>query len=187
MTSGLNFINNNNTELSANDNMPSIFATEFKDLKTEFFKQHQLFLDAEENSSIGQDKKITANNNIFANLMSMLLDGQEIFKSDEALVKQFIFTELLYLASGSGTAGIKGHFYNSITELPISTGKVSILGTTKSTIVDDLKGAYEINQVAAGIYNITAESEGYESQTVTGYEIKTGTVSTLNFKLKLKI
>ncbi len=87
MTSGSTFITAKLADLTANDNMPLTFQVEFDALKTDFNK----FIQAEEESRVGQDTKINANNAIFADLMSMLLDGQEIFKKEEALLKQFVF------------------------------------------------------------------------------------------------
>lgn len=182
-TSGLSFINNYEADLTANNNMPAGFKEEFKGLKEDFEKIHQKFLEAEENSAIGQDNKVTANNNIFSDLMSMLLDGQEIFKNDEPLLKQFVFSDLLYLASGAGTAGIKGLTVVQLIETPIPNAKVSIIGTTKTAFSNSV-GQYEINQVASGIYTITAQAEGYQTITITNFEIKIGTVSTLNFKFQ---
>lgn len=185
MTSGLTFIIANKDDLTANDNMPDIFKDEFESAKTDFEKRHQTFIQAEEESTTGQETKMTANNNIHTDLMSMLLDGQEIFKNEESLYKQFVFAELLYLASGTGTAGIKGIVVAQITEVPIPNAKISISGSNK-TATSDEKGHYEINQVAAGKYIISCEADGFEPQKITDFEIKVGTVSTLNFKLKPK-
>lgn len=182
MLSGLGFITTNSATLMAGDNMPSTFENDFKDIKEAFEAQHEIFLQAEENSTVGQDKKVSANNAIFADLMSMLLDGQEIFKDEEALLKQFVFTELLYLASGTGTAGVKGQISDANTGTSLENISVTIVGTTKKT-VSGVKGEYEILQVAAGKYDILIEGDGYQTQTIKDWVVKTGTVSTLNIQM----
>lgn len=182
MTSGLTFINNNLGELTANDNMPPAFPAQFENAKTDFEKRHQTFIQAEEESSTGQETKMNANNSIHSDLMSMLLDGQEIFKNEESICKQFVFADLLYLASGSGTAGIKGVVVVQLTETPIQGAKISIDNANKNTLSAP-DGRYEINQVASGKYDISCVAAGFEPQKILGFEIKVGTVSTLNFKL----
>lgn len=185
MTSGSTFIVAELPNLTAGGNMPLSFQTDFNTAKTNFETQHQNFLQAEEDSRVGQDTKINANNTIHADLMSMLLDGQEIFKNNEPIYKQFVFAELLYLASGVGTAGVKGQITNEANEASLENITVSISGTTKTTVSIE-KGFYEINQVAAGKYNITFEGEGFETLIIKDWIVKVGTVSTLDVKMKPK-
>jgi hypothetical protein len=182
LISGQNFISNNLTDLTANDNMPPAFQTQFTNTRTTFNTQHAAFLAAEENTVVAAEQKILANNSIFEEGMKMLLDGQEIFKNEEALLKQFIFAELLYLASGAGTAGVKGQVTDQTTLQSLQGATVTILGSPKTAITDD-KGKFEILQLASGKYNITFQLTGYQNLTVPNFEIKVGTVSTLNASL----
>lgn len=182
MTAASTFITATLADLTANDNMPLGFQAEFDTLKSEFDTMHQQFIQAEEDSRVGQDSKINANNAIFTDLMSMLLDGQEIFKNEEPLFKQFVFTELLYLASGAGTAGFKGHVTKIGADLGIEGVKVTIRNNTKSTFTD-MDGKFEITQLASGKYIISFEKEGYETKTITDFGVKVGTVSNLNVEL----
>ena len=159
--------------------MPTTFQATFTTAKTAFETLHTQFLSEEGGNPTETQTKITANNDIHSKLMSMLLDGQEIFKTNEALQKQFIFTELLYLASGAGTAGIKGYITDTTTTFPIEGVLVSIAATKKSTLTDS-EGRYEVLQVAAGIYTVKYEKVGYAPIIVENHEVKVGTTSTIS-------
>jgi hypothetical protein len=174
--SASNFINNNSSALSANQNMPASFQTQFDTLKSDFEMQHQLFLDSQETATQQTHEKITANNEVYAQLIKMCLDGQEIFRKDESLKRQFIISDLLYLASGAGTAGVKGYITDTQTGLPLDAVIVSIYGSTKTTTTDT-DGKYELLQMAKGFYTLKFEKTGYITQEITNFEIKIGTVS----------
>lgn len=185
MTSGSTFIAAVLADLTANNNMPLTFQADFNTAKSDFETLHQEFIQAEEDSRVGQDTKMNANNAIHADLMNMLLDGQEIFKNEEPLLKQFVFAELLYLASGTGTAGFKGRVTTAGTDVGIEGVKVAIKGSDK-TAVTDADGRYEITQLVSGKYTIVFEKEGYESKVITDFVVKVGTVSNLNVELTPK-
>ena len=182
LTNGSTFIHNNLADLTANENMPDTFESKFNDDKGKFESIHRDFLDSEETSVINTEGKITANNNIYSSLIAMFLDGQEIFKTQEAVQKQFIFDQVLNLVSGTGTAGIKGQITNSKDKSPIVGASITILLTNKTTITDG-NGKYEINQVAAGKYQVVISAEGYIEKTISEQEVKVGTVSTLSVEL----
>jgi hypothetical protein len=100
----------------------------------------------------------------------------------QAIQKQFIFAELLYLASGAGTAGAKGLVTDATTQLALPDINVSVSQNGKKTVTDG-KGHYEITQMASGTYNFTFSGIGYQPKIVTNFEVKVGTVSTLNVQL----
>ncbi len=181
-TSGSTFIAAKLSELTANENMPPAFQLEFDSEKTQFDKTHQAFIQAEEEAHVGQDDKVKANNAIYADLISMLLDGQEIFKNEEPIYKQFVFAELLYLASGTGTAGFKGRVTIVGTPVGIEGVIVTIKNNSKTTETD-ADGKYEINQLASGTYTIIFEKVGYQPKTIENWIVKVGTVSNLNVEL----
>ena len=113
----------------------------------------------------------------------MLLDGQEIFKDNPALVKQFIFAELLYRISGAGTAGIRGYITDKNTTFALPNVSVTIINTTLNTLSNP-EGKYEINQIAAGIYTLKFEKIGYQTQIIENHEIKIGTKSKIDIVLE---
>lgn len=181
ITSGSLFLTNNLTDLTANQNMPATFPSTFDALKTQFETKHQKFLAAEEKATTQTQAKITANNDLYSGLVSVCLDGQEIYKKNEALLKQFTITELLYLASGTGTAGFKGTVTNTTTLQPIEGALLQIEYTDK-TYTTETDGKFYFNQLAAKSYSIKVTKDGYQQKTVT-QDVSVGTISTLNIQL----
>ena len=182
LSSGSIFITNNQTELEADDNMPITFPAQFNTFKTEFLTLHQDFLDSRLTSESGTQTKILANNAIHDKLMRMLLDGQFIFREDEAEKKRFIFANLLIKVRGAGTAGIKGTVTDAITHLPIKDVDVSLVYTVKKGKTDE-EGKYEITRVAHGEFDIEVKKTGYQTKVITEFEILIGTISTLDIEL----
>ena len=182
LTSGSNFIANNMVVLQANDNMPASFPVRFNLIRSEFSTLHQDFINSRGTTVVGTQAKILANNVVYENLMSMLLDGQYIFDDNVAIKKSFVFADLLYRAKGAGTAGIKGTVTDAITHLPLKNVEVSLLSTVKKGKTD-VDGKYEITKVAHGKFNIQVRLEGYQTRVIEQFEILIGTVSTLNVEL----
>ena len=178
------FIAANHADLSANQNMAATFPTRFDDARKRFELLHNDFLQAEENAQIATQNKIMANNDLHTKLMTMLLDGQELFKNTEAIKKQFIFSELLYKASGVGSAGIAGYITDISTGLALSEVSITLVEKNKTTLTDN-EGRYEILQIPAGLYTIKIEKQGYQTQIIEKHEIKIGTTSRINTNLVL--
>ena len=130
--SGSLFIEENLSALTDRENMPDTFQRVFNDSKDKFESFHQSFLDSEETAVINTEEIITANNNIYSNLITMFLDGQEIFKTKEAIQKQFIFDQVLNIVWGTGTAGLKGYITNAKDKSPIVGASVTLLLTSKT-------------------------------------------------------
>ena len=183
LTSGQTYITANLAALQAGDNMPAAFATTFQTDKTAFDTLHQQFLQSEETSQQDTETKTVANNLVFSNLMSMFLDGQEIFKTNDVIKKQFIFDQVLILISGTGTAGVKGTVTISGTSIPIENAKLEITENGKKALTD-FDGKYQILQVAAATYTLNVGAEGYKVKEIKNVIIKTGTVITLNISLE---
>jgi hypothetical protein len=182
LTAGQTYIAANLAALQANQNMPAAFATSFSTDKTAFDNLHQQFLQSEELSQQGTEAKVIANNKVYSNLISMFLDGQEIYKTNEVIKKQFVFDQVLNLVSGTGTAGIKGYVTADKTNTPIQGAIVAIEQNGKSATTDQ-DGKYQILQVGANTYNIKIGAEGYTSKLIENVVIKTGTISTLSATL----
>ena len=183
LTAGQTYITNNLAVLQANQNMPATFVSNFSSEKTAFDTLHQQFLQSEELSQQGTEAKIIANNTVYSNLMSMFLDGQEIYKTNEVIKKQFVFEQVLNLVSGTGTAGIKGYITIFGTNTPIQGAKIGIDKINKTTLSDQ-DGKYQILQVAADTYTIKIAAEEYTQELFENVVIKTGTVSMLSAALK---
>ena len=181
LSNGNAFITNNNAALIANQNMPPAFQATVLADSDAFTEKHKQFIDSEEATRIATDNKILANNTVFKTLMEMFLDGQEIFKDEDAIKKQFIFEQVLNLASGTGTAGIRGIITDAITNAPIPNATINIESINKSTTTDE-EGKYIITQVAAGKYKVIFTAGLYQQKSIL-QEIKVGTISTANQQL----
>lgn len=182
MSSGENYLIKNQTALVANNNMPAAFSATFTALKTDFNTKLTTFLDSEEIAKQGTQAKVSANNNIYSFLIDMMLDGQEIFKTDEAIRSQFIFSDVLYLVSGAGSAGFKGIVTSTDGITPVKGAIISIIGKT-NTATSDTDGKYNYSPIASGTYNLTITATGYADLLVTDHKVLVGTISTLNIKL----
>ena len=181
LSNGNAFIANNNAALIANQNMPPAFQATFLADSDAFTEKHKEFIDSEETSRIATEDKLNANNGCYNKLMEMFLDGQEIFKDEDAIKKQFIFDQVLNLASGTGTAGIRGTITDAATNAPIPNATINIESINKSTTTDE-EGKYIITQVASGKYKVIFTAQLYQQKSIL-QEIKVGTISTANQQL----
>jgi hypothetical protein len=185
MTSGFTFITTNLADLTANQNMPATFEADFTTLRSDFNSLHQDFLDKEENAKIQTEEKQLANNNIYSALISMFLDGQEIYKNQPAIKKLFVFDQVLQLVSGPGVAGFKGIVTdNTIAHTPVPNATITIVETGVTTITGP-DGKYQLSPVPAGTYQVTVHAVGYQPFIIAAQEVLVGTISTLNVTLNI--
>lgn len=159
--------------------MPPSFTAIITTAATNFSVIHQTFLDDEETAKINTETKIRNNNLVYDALMSMFLDGQEIFRNQEAILDQFIFDQCLLLVSGAGTAGVRGIIKNATTNQPIALATIT-LGADEYSTISEPDGNYQISPTAAGTYTLSATATGYQPLSIPSHVILTGTISTLN-------
>jgi hypothetical protein len=176
MIDGEQFITDNTAALSANDNMPAGFPLEFTTKKTEFETMYNDYVNASLNTEVQTQDKINANNAVYADLISMLKDGQRIYKKDEALRKLFTFDQVLNDVAGAGQAGLKGTVTDGVN--PLEGVKVKIVEDEEETLAD-ADGKYAITQLAAGIYHIEFSKAGYQTQIIEVI-IEAGVTKTLD-------
>lgn len=181
LTAGMQFIDDNTAALTANDNMPSTFQGAFKTAKGDFETKHQEFLNSQESNAAKAEDKNIANNDIHAKVMAMFLDGQEIFKNNDAIKKQFVFEQVLLLVSGPGTAGFKGTVIDSVTGLPIEDVVFTLKGSDKTTTTDQ-DGRFSILQLAAQEWEVAVVKAGYQEKKFK-QTVNVGTVSTIKIEL----
>lgn len=181
-TRGAAFITLHSVALLANQNMPSTFAANiFNPGVTAFTAQLQTFYQAEEAARVGTAAKNAANEAIHTAVMSMFLDGQQIFRNNPTVKEQFIFESVLALISGAGSAGFKGLILDSVTSQPVPNVKVGLFNTNKVTTTGP-DGRYRLN-AASGFYTILIECPGYQPQTLTDREVKVGAHTIININL----
>lgn len=184
MLDGNTFILANTADLTAGGNMPAAFAATFTTAKTEYDTLYNDFLNAGQNDEIETQTKITANNEIHKQLMSMFLDGQEIFKTNEAVKKLFTFDQVLLTVAGPGIAGARGSVKDSVTgQLITVVASLQFTGPTNMTVTTNEDSRFEASPLATGSYMLVVTAEGYEILQITEVDIETGTIKTLNIIL----
>ena len=164
-------------------NMPATFAPAYTTDSTNYANKMQQFLDSEEQGIIDTNAKITANNQVYTTLINMFKDGQEIFKSQDQIKRQFVFDTVLGLISNPGAAGLRGTISSSIDASPISGATILVLDTSETTTTDE-SGNYLLKPLAAGNYNISFGAANYRDKVIHNIHITTGVTSTLDTELE---
>ena len=178
------FITANTADLTAGNNMPPTFGTTFNAAKSAYDTLYQSFITAGQTDEIETQTKLTANNALYASLISMFLDGQEIFKTDEAVKKLFTFDQVLLNIDGPGIAGARGEITDAPTGNTIAVqATVQLAGPSNKTVTSDSDARYEASPVAAGIYTITVTAPGYQTAVINNVEIQTGVLKTVDIAL----
>jgi hypothetical protein len=174
------FIKDHQADLVANDNMPPNFGESFDTTKDIFIDLQTKFFGSITDATANTQNKIKANNAVFAKLIKMLQDGQQIFVDDEITKQQFVFGNLKAIVSGINQAGLRGFVTDAVTGLPVVTATVAP-ATSAYVTITDADGHYDL-KLAADDYMVTVSAAGYTNQTIA-VTVKTGTVSSLNVAL----
>ena len=186
LTSAVNFVQANEVELMANDNMPANFMSTLNQALQDYNGLYNIFLTESQRIELGTEEKVRLNNGIYQSLQGLLDDGKAIFLGDEAMYKQFTFSHLLYITSGVGTAGVKGYITEKGTRRAITGAEVLLVEKDK-TAVSDGEGRYEMLQVSAGKYTVVVKAFGYMDYVKEEHEVKVGTVSMLSVELEREV
>jgi hypothetical protein len=162
-----NFIAGNLDALMANENMPADFQTSFKADGDSCIALSVIYAKVNMEKQMATNIKVDANNAIYASVIEMLKDGQQIFKDDAIMKRQFTFNYLVSMHRGEGSASLKGRIVNSL-NMPVE-GAVILSQDQKYTATTNNKGRYRINRIAAGTYTFTVSCPGYNPlvQTIT--------------------
>ena len=153
------FISANLDALTASDNMPAAFQTTFLNDGNNCIALSVTFAQINMEKQMATSAKIDANNAIYASLIEMLKDGQQIFKDDAATKKQFTFSYLVSLYQGDGSASLKGYIINNL-NMPIE-GVTVASADGKYSATTNAKGYYRISRVAEGVYTFNITCPGY--------------------------
>jgi len=145
--------------LTASENMPATFQAKFQDDGTTCTNLSVAYAEISMEKQMATSAKVDANNAIYAALINMLRDGQQIFKDDPATKRQFTFSYLVSQYSGEGSASLKGTILNSL-NLPV-VGAAVLSADGKYGAVTNSKGYYRISRIAAGTYTFNVSCEGY--------------------------
>lgn len=153
------FIAGNLDELTANGNMPADFQTTFKDSGDVCIDLSVIYAKVNMEKEAATSIKVDANNAIYASAIEMLKDGQQIFKDDMMMKRQFTFNYLVKMHRGEGSASLKGYIVNNLNQ-PVA-GAVVLSQDQKYTATTDAKGYYRISRIAEGTYTFTISCPGY--------------------------
>ena len=160
-----NFITANLDQLTANNNMPATFPAAFQSAGAGFVEQSTIFFAVDSAKKLAVSNKTEANNAIYESCISMLKDGQQIYKDDEAMKALFVFSEQVAAHKGAITGSAFGYLKNDA-KLPIAGATI----TSKEmgyTAVSNAKGYYSIKRMVEGTYTLTFSCPGYAPQDVT--------------------
>lgn len=186
LTSAVNFVQANEAELLAGDNMALGFAANLAQMSQDYDSFYDNFLVESRKIEIGTAEKIALNNSIYMELQDLLEDGKAIFSGNDTMYKQFTFSYLLQLTSGVATAGVKGYITDAATRRPIAGATVLLVEKDKVAMTEG-DGRYEVLQVAGGKYTILVKAFGYVDYVKVEHLVKVGTVSMLNVELEAEV
>lgn len=186
LDSGRKFLTANLATLTANGNMNASFATTFSDAAAVFNTLLSNYESSKEATKVATQNRIIALNNIYDLLMPMMLDAQDLFKNDEAVRTQFVYTHVLERISGPGLAGARGVVISNINAFPIEGALVEIWldasPATRYSSVTDIDGKYLIT-CPSGDYKFMASADNYVASAIKDISIAVGTISAFNEKL----
>lgn len=177
------FVVNNLTDLTDDNNMPADFATRVATLKSEYEDLYKKWSSADVAAFEETDAKITSNNLIFNNLKTMLSDAQKVFRKDEVMTEKFSVGDLMTQVRGTRPSGINGKVLNIANKKVISNAKISIVELGIELISDE-NGLFKLTPMALGKYTVVIEAAGFETITLTKYEIKSSVMNRLIVKMK---
>ncbi len=175
-----NFILANLEELTANDNMPAAFQTTFQNAGEECTELSTIFFGLNLKKQVATSNKINANNNIYARVIEMMKDGQQIFRDNSDAKKQFTFSQLVSVYKSEGSASLRGRISNNV-NFPLH-GVAIISIDKKYSATTDAKGGYRINRIAEGGYTFSVTCPGY-APVKQVIHFTAGTASKADFEL----
>jgi hypothetical protein len=184
LTTASQFLVAESETLLRSNNMPPGFPEEFNAARDTFEIVYLNFLESSKLAAQKTDEKLSANNRLFDTLMAMMLNGQEIFRHDPVVQKQFVFDQVLLTVSGQGVAGFKGLVtLGTKNGNPIEGALLTLSDNDHSTTTTDEDGWYQFSQLQAGTYSVKVIASGYQTLQVDNIEIKTGNMSNLHLQM----
>ncbi len=186
MNSAKTFLTANLATLTANENMDPAFATEFGNLVTAFNAKLSAYESSKEAVPLATDAKVDAFNAVYDTIRPMMDFVQKIFRDNESVRTQFVFSNVVDRVSGHGLAGARGTIFSTVNLFPIQGALVEYwLEATPAVryfAVTDADGKYLITS-PSGDYKLKVSAPGYEDSGIKDISIAVGTISTFNEKL----
>ncbi|MFI5219646.1 MAG: carboxypeptidase-like regulatory domain-containing protein [Bacteroidia bacterium] len=145
MLAGSNYIAAHAAQLTA---MPATYEADFNAAMDAFNAKYIAFTQAEIDARTGTDRKIEANNEAYAQVIEVCLDGQHIFSEDENMKEQFSFEKMSELIRPTGPAGLKGTVTK---DGEPQAGILVELDDRNLSVITDAEGAFDFgSQLASG-------------------------------------
>ncbi len=154
-----NFISQNLSALTDNENMPGTFPGVFQSAGENFVELSVTYFAIDNAKKMAVAQKTEANNAIYESVISMCKDAQQIFKEDVAVKNLFVFEQQLAIRKGAGSASLSGYIKNDA-QLPV-IGALIVSNELGYQAFTNAKGYFSINRMVAGDYNITVSFPGY--------------------------
>ncbi len=177
------FVTNNLSDLTADNNMPADFGTRITTLKSEFDALYKSWSEADVAASNDTDAKITINNTLDSLLKTMLSDAQKVFRKDAVMAEKFSVSDLMTQVRGTRPSGINGKTINSVNKMAIVNAQITIV-ELGIVLKSDENGLFKLTPMALGKYTVIIEAAGFETVTLTKYEIKLSVMNRLIVKMK---
>ena len=177
-SAAIRFMNTNLPALLANDNMPPAFPAAFGTTVNEYKQLLANFEDSKETALLETQNRLMMLNGIYDRFIPMMLDGQEIFRGNEAVRRMFIATDVLSRISGPGLAGIRGKIIEGATQKPIQGAVIGLVDFPNTAVTDEV-GNYLLNAPSKK-YSVTITAAGFITSTIENVSIEIGTVSKLD-------
>lgn len=180
VNSGDAFIQEHTEALSKEgDNMPEDFPATFTAAKDAFKTQYATYLLSAQGKVSGTGEKNLANNGVYETLISMLADGQIIFKNDPTKKSLFVFETLLSFIESKGASGLRIVAKEAVTQLPVPQVEFTVQPGNFTGSTDE-NGVLVLN-LPEDTYSIIGMKDGYNSFTEE-VNVSTGVVSRKNIE-----
>ena len=160
--------------------MPETFPAAFSGAGASFINLSVTFFEIDNEKKMLVNQKIEANNAVYESVISMLKDGQQIFKDDVAVKKLFVFDQQLATRTGAGSASFSGNIKND-SKMPV-VGASVVSSQLGYQAVTNAKGHFSIKRMAAGDYTFTISFPGY-APVVQQVSLTAGVATKLDFTL----
>ena len=156
------FINLEEANLLAGNNMPATFKVKVKADALAFKTKYDLFKPASETGT-ATNAKIKANNLIDADYKEMLKDGKNVYRHDATNFDLFVDEKLLALVSPPGSASLSLTILKDDDSLPAEGAKILLqkASTPPINLLADATGGASQASIDPGVYKVLIDFPGY--------------------------
>ena len=159
----IDFMNEYPAEL-ANGDMPDGFAANFGEQNVAFLAALVLFSTGKNTASEGTGDKLTANNNLYKRIQSLMKDGRRIFAGNAVMEKEFSYAAQKQLLGGDGKTGFRFSLKEAGTLVAIETASIEFLpsGDVFDEVADGVVLVHLPELKDREAYNYLLTAPGYE-------------------------